>query len=331
MIGLITCPLVTFYLILAWPNVDETNRSLIIPRGCKRNQLKNKLKNEGYISNGTTFLWTAYLLKYHPKNKPGHYQLVGKMNNWQIVRMLRSGAQHPVRLTFSAATNLAGLVDQLVDPIGVSKEALWKILRDDRQLSCYGFTSENVLTLFIPDTYEVYWTINAEQLLLKMYLAYQNFWNQKRLSKAQEIGLSPIDVSILASIVQAETNDQEEAAIIAGVYLNRLKRNMRLDSDPMLIYALKKDQPNIRRVLQKDTYIDSPYNSYRRKGLPPGPIGLSSKAMIDAVLNYIPHNYLFFSAKEDFSGRHYFAQTYKEHLKNARKYTQALDKLKIMR
>ena len=331
MIGMSFLICLTLYAILGLPNIHTPSRLLIIPRGCTHYQLKEKLKNEGYIRNGTTFLWAAYLLKYHPKNTPGQYRLIANMNNWQVVRMLRGGTQHPVKLTFSTAAGKASLVDQLVSRIGVNKEALWALLHDANKLASYGFTPENVLTMFIPDTYEVYWTITAEQLLSKMHLAYQRFWNPTRMHKAQKIALSPIDVSILASVVQAETNDQQEAAIIAGVYLNRLKRNMPLQSCPMLIYALSENQSGIRRVLEQDTYIDSPYNSYRKKGLPPGPIDLPSPAMIDAVLNYAPHDYLFFSAKEDFSGLHHFARNYTEHLKNAHKYKKALDRLKIMR
>lgn len=328
-VGFLIC--VTLYAILGLPNIHSTSRLLLIPRGCTRYQLKEQLKNEGYIRHGATFLWAAYLLKYHPKNTPGQYRLVGNMTNWQLVRMLRNSTQHSVKLTFSTAANKTSLVDQLVSHIDVNKEALWALLHDAKKLSSYGFTPENILTMFIPDTYEVYWTITAEQLLSKMHLAYQRFWNTIRMHKAKKIELSPIDVSILASIVQAETNDQQEAAMIAGVYLNRLKRNMPLQSCPMLIYALREKQPVISRVLQQDTYIDSPYNSYRKKGLPPGPIGLPRVAMIDAVLNYVPHDYLFFSAKEDFSGLHYFARNYSAHLKNAYKYRKALDRLQIMR
>ncbi|CAH2559774.1 endolytic transglycosylase MltG [Cardinium endosymbiont of Oedothorax gibbosus] len=321
---------VTLYAILGLPNVHATSCLLLIPRGCTRYQLKEQLKNEGYIRNGAAFLWAVYLLKYHPKNTPGQYRLMGNITNWQLIRMLRGGMQHPVKLTFSTAANTTSLVDQLISRIGVNKEALCNLLHDAKKLSSYGFTPENVLTMFIPDTYEVYWTITAEQLLSKMHLAYQRFWNTTRMHKAKKIQLSPIDVSILASIVQAETNDPQEAAMIAGVYLNRLKRNMPLQSCPMLIYALREKQLLINRVLQQDTYIDSPYNSYRKKGLPPGPIGLPSVAMIDAVLNYVPHDYLFFSAKEDFSGLHYFARHYSAHLKNAYKYRKALDRLQIM-
>ncbi|CCM10581.1 Putative uncharacterized protein [Cardinium endosymbiont cEper1 of Encarsia pergandiella] len=328
-VGVLIC--IILYAILAFPNTHAPNRLLVIPKGCTRYQLKSKLENEGYIKNGTTFLWATYLLRYYPENRPGQYKIMAHMNNWQMIRMLRGGMQHPVKLTFATAANKASLIDQLVRPIGITKAPLWALLNDAEKLSAYGFTRENVLTMFIPDTYEIYWTITAEQLISKIHLAYQRFWHTIRLNKAKKIGLSPTDVSILASIVQAETNDPQEAAKIAGVYLNRLKRHMPLQSCPMLVYALKEKQCGIKRVLQEDTYMDSPYNSYRRKGLPPGPIGLPSVAMIDAVLNYIPHDYLFFSAKEDWSGLHYFACSYTAHLKNAHKYRKALNKLKIMR
>ena len=207
------------------------------------------------------------------------------------------------------------------------------MLNDSTILSTYGFTPENVLTMFIPNTYEVYWTITAEKLLAKMYVAYQHFWNITRLAQSKKNKLTPIEVSILASIVQSETNHLQDAAMIAGVYMNRLKCNMRIESCPVLLYSFKhnEDTEIKKRVLWEDTYINSPYNSYRKKGLPPGPITLPSVAMIDAVLNYVKHHYFYFSAKEDFSGLHYFSKTYQEHFKNANKYRKALNAKKVMR
>ncbi|ROT47516.1 endolytic transglycosylase MltG [Candidatus Cardinium hertigii] len=309
--------------------LGQPDRLLIIPRACTLDQLTTQLKKAGYIKNATTFLWTAYILRYKPQYAPGQYQLISNMNNWQLVKMLRGAMQYPVKITFSTATNKEDLVAQLVKRIGIPQEELLHLLNDAKQLLNYGFSAENILTMFIPDSYEVYWTITAEQLLYKIYSNYKRFWNATRLEKAAKMQLSPISVSILASIVQSETNDQQEAAIIAGVYVNRLKRKMPLQSCPVLIYALKEKGIVAKRVLKNDTYIY--INQYRKKELPSGPIALPSVHMIDAVLNYIQHDYLFFSAKEDFSGLHYFTNNYKTHVNNANKYRRVLNALKIMR
>lgn len=321
------------YLIACTTNIvlDKPAHFLIITRGCTLCQLRDTLRKEGYIKNETTFLWTASVLNYRPQDAPGLYRLTPGMNNWKVIKMLRGGRQHPAKVTFSNATSKEDLVEKVVNRIGLEKDTLLSLLNDPEYLAAYGFSPENILTMFIPDTYEVYWSITAKQLLLKMHAAYQRFWNEGRIKQAKKMGLSPIDVSILASIVQSETNNQQEAAIIAGVYYNRLKRNMRIESCPALIYLLKHNQANVKRVLQKDTLIDSPYNCYRKQGLPPGPITLPSPTMIDAVLNYVQHDYLFFCAKEDFSGLHYFSKSYKEHLKNAKKYKKVLNAQKVMR
>jgi UPF0755 protein len=186
----------------------------------------------------------------------------------------------------------------------------------------YGFNKDNIICMFIPNTYEVYYTISADQLIERMYDEYQNFWNEERKQKANELGLSPIEVSILASIVQAESIKRDEAPIIAGLYLNRLKQGIPLQADPTLVFAV--GDFTIKRVLNEHKEVESPYNTYKNKGLPPGPINMPEIATIDAVLNYKPSNYLYMCAKEDFSGYHNFTASYNEHLKNARRYQAAL-------
>ncbi|HLP34797.1 MAG TPA: endolytic transglycosylase MltG [Amoebophilaceae bacterium] len=320
------------YCVLGKPNVlvQQKDRLFLVPRGEGLFQVAQRLKQERYISNVTTFVWTAWLLRYRPEATPGCYRLHSNESNWKTIRLLRGAMQTPLKINFSAAENKTDLAAQLTQNTGVSKQAFEALLNDTSTVGSYGFTPENVLTLFIPDTYEVYWTISAKQLFLKMHAAYQHFWNAKRLKQASEMGLTPIQVSILASIVQSETNHLSEAAVIAGVYVNRLQRNMRLQSCPTLLYTLRTKQPKRNRVLWEDLKLDSPYNLYRQKGLPPGPITLPSVAMIDAVLNYVKHDYLFFSAREDFSGMHYFSRTHTEHVKQASKYRAALTKRNIM-
>lgn len=323
-----------FYNIFLCPNIlcNPSNPLLVIPKTITLEKLVDKLIHDGYIKNASSFVWTAYLLRYNPSNTPGLYQLKPNMSNFQAVKLLRSGRQTPVKLTFSTAQNTEDLVAQLTKRIGIDTNSLLVYLNDPKTLATYGFTPNNVLTMFIPNTYEVYWTITPEKLLSKMYTAYKNFWNDVRLKKLKRMGLMAIEASILASIVQSETTMNQEAMMIAGVYMNRLKRNMRIQSCPVLLYYLKtKNNESRNRLLCKDTHIQSDYNSYRKKGLPPGPITLPSRAMIDAVLDYTKHDYLYFSAKEDFSGSHYFTKDYQEHVRNANKYRRALNKKKIMR
>ena len=181
--------------------------------------------------------------------------------------------------------------------------------------------------MFIPNTHEVYWTISAEQLLEKFKKEYDKFWNEGRLAKAKVLNMTPVEVSILASIVQAETRHNDESPRIAGLYLNRLKMGMPLQADPTLIYAI--GNFDIQRVLNVHKEIDSPYNTYKYAGLPPGPINFPSIISIDAVLNHEEHNYIYMCAKEDFSGYHNFTASLREHNNNARKFQQALNRARI--
>ncbi|NQY68796.1 MAG: endolytic transglycosylase MltG, partial [Flavobacteriales bacterium] len=202
------------------------------------------------------------------------------------------------------------------------------LLKDGHYLNRINVKSESVLSIFIPNTYEFYWDTSAQDFIQRMKKEYGEFWSVSRLKKAKKVGLSKIEVSVLASIIQKETSKNDEKPRIAGVYLNRLKKGMKLQADPTLIYALK--DFTIRRVLNKHKLIDSPYNTYMNAGLPPGPICLPEIASIDAVLESESHNYLFFCAKEDFSGYHSFAASYGQHLLNARRYQRELNKRKIL-
>ncbi len=200
---------------------------------------------------------------------------------------------------------------------------------NNKKNDLYGFNKINIMTMFLSDTYEVYWNISIESLFNKMYSEYTKFWNKERINKSNELKMSNIDVSILASIVASETLKIDEANTIAGVYINRLKKNMYLQADPTLVYAA--NDFSIKRVLNKHKKIASPYNTYINKGLPPGPIKLTTKEYIDAVLNYEKHKYIYFCAKDDFSGYHVFATKLSEHNKNAKKFQRALNKRKIYR
>jgi UPF0755 protein len=242
--------------------------------------------------------------------------------------MLRSGNQTPINITFSYARKIDDLAEKITEKLKISSEDLKTYLYEN--LDNYkGFNEIDIISIFLPDTYEVYWTISPRNLVDKMYSEYEKFWNSERLKKLEKINLNKKESIILASIVASETRMLDEADRIAGVYINRLNKNMRLQADPTLVFAA--NDFTIKRVLNKHKKIKSPYNTYIHKGLPPGPIRLTPKKYIDAVLNYEKHNYIFFCAKEDFSGYHSFATNLRDHNSNARKFQRALNERKIYR
>ena len=210
----------------------------------------------------------------------------------------------------------------MIDSIDIAN-----LLTEKSILQEYNFTKQTLPALFIPNTYQVYWNISAKDFLNRMFKEYKRFWTEERQNKAKAIGLTPIEVSILASIVEEETNNKSEKPMVAGLYINRLKKGMPLQADPTVKFAWQ--DFTLRRITNKHLTIDSPYNTYKITGLPPGPIRIPSPEGIDAVLNYSKHNYLYMCAKEDFSGTHNFASTLSEHNRNARKYWDALNKRKI--
>ena len=203
------------------------------------------------------------------------------------------------------------------------------VLLHDSTAAYYGFKANTFISMFIPNTYQVYWTDSPEQILDRMKKEYDAFWTDERKQKAKNLNMTQEEVSTLASIVKGETNKMDEAPTVAGVYINRLKRGIALQADPTLVFAI--GDFSIRRILNKDKNFDSPYNTYQHRGLPPGPINMPSIATLDAVLDYEDHNYLYFCAKEDFSGYHAFAKTLAEHNRNARKFQRALNRERIYR
>jgi UPF0755 protein len=249
------------------------------------------------------------------------------MSNLQLVRKLRSGQQTPVRVTFNTIRTQEDLAEKISANLEVSKEQFLELLQDSVYIRKFGFEEETIMSVFIPNTYEFWWDTSAEELFERMHKEYQIFWTDARKQKAQDLGLSQQEVSTLASIVQAESQKSDERPKIAGVYLNRLRIGMPLQADPTLVFAA--GDFSIKRLTAKQMAIDSPYNTYKYAGLPPGPINLPDINSLDAVLNYEKHSYLYFCAKEDFSGYHSFAVGYDEHLSNARRYQRALNAANI--
>jgi len=309
--------------------VDKKNQHLYIHPNTSYKALMDSLYQNDIVQNNVSFGMVARIMKLDQAIKPGRYLLKSNMNNREAVTLLRAGKQDPVNITFNNARTTHDMAYKLTQNLMIASDDLLGIINDEKIIEDYPFDEESLRAMFIPNTYEVYWTITAEELLERMYYEYKQFWNNERKAKADSLNMTPVEITILASIVEAETKKRKESPIIAGLYLNRLKRGMLLQADPTLIYAA--GDFTIKRVLNRHKEIDSPYNTYMYAGLPPGPINFPTIHSIDAVLNYKDHNYLYMCAKEDFSGYHYFTASLNQHLNNARKFQRALNKARLYR
>ncbi|NLA15372.1 MAG: endolytic transglycosylase MltG [Bacteroidales bacterium] len=302
---------------------DGGNEVLLVPYGSSFDQLMDSLTQNRHLTYRNTFLWAAQQKKLMENVIPGRYEIWDGMTNKELVRKLSMGWQDPLNITLSGTVRtFERLAQVLSGKLAMDEETLLEGLRNDSLVATYGFDSVSLRAMFIPNTYQVYWTISVKQLLDRMFREYKIFWTPERKEKAKEIGLDLLQVSTLASIVYEETKKVDEMQDVAGVYMNRLRIGMPLQADPTLIFAAQ--DYSIRRVLQKHTKIESPYNTYKYRGLPPGPISVPSIEAIDAVLHYNRHNYYYFCAREDFSGYHNFAATHGQHMTNARRFQKAL-------
>lgn len=300
---------------------------LHIPTDANYADVLGLIQAENLLQNLASFEWVAQQLKYPEAVKPGRYRIEKGMSNFELVKLLVSGRQEPVKLVinrFRSRTDFYGAIGRKLE---ADSAEIAGIFNDDVYLRSFGFSPEDAMAVIVPNTYELYWNTNAKEFFERMHKEYMSFWTEARQSKAKELGLSQVEVMKLASIVDEETNKDDEKGVIARVYWNRLQIGMMLQADPTVRFA--HNDFSIKRVTGKHLRLASPYNTYQVNGLPPGPICTPSQASIDAVLNSQPHNYLYFCAKEDFSGYHNFAVTYPEHQKNARLYQQALAKLNI--
>lgn len=286
-----------------------------------------QLENTAHLLDPYLFMRIANFMKYPENIKSGRYRVTPEMSYLEAVRLLRSGRQEPVRLTFNNIRLKEDFAKRIGAQLAFNKDDLLFAINDPEITSSYGFDTLTIVAMFIPNTYEVYWNISIDDFLNRMKKEYERFWNPERKIKADNIHLSPIEVTILASIVEEETAVPSEYTIVAGLYLNRLKKQMLLQADPTVKFAV--GDVTLRRILFHHLEIDSPYNTYRYPGLPPGPIRIPSIQAINGVLNYQTHSYLYMCAKEDFSGTHNFAQTLKEHNRNAKKYQAALNRAGI--
>ena len=316
-----------FYRMAMAPNVKTTDGKdavVFIHTGSDYEQAKQALFDADILISTKTFEWVAKKKEYPEHVKPGRYVIPNGASNNRLVNMLRGGLQTPVMLSFNNIRNVDQLAGRISKQIEADSVSIASLLHNKEYIKGLGFNNYTIPALFIPNTYEFYWDTDAQEFVYRMQQEYEKFWNEERLGKAAKLGLKPDQVSTLASIVCKETNKTDEMPRIAGVYLNRLKNGWLLQADPTLIFAL--NDFSIKRVLNIHKEVESPYNTYKYAGLPPGPICIPSLVAINSVLDAENHNYFYFCAKEDFSGYHNFAKTLAEHNRNAIKYQQALNK-----
>ncbi|MBQ0072713.1 MAG: endolytic transglycosylase MltG [Prevotella sp.] len=260
---------------------------------------------------------------YESHIRTGCYEINNTIGALMLYRHLRNGQQVPVRLTIPSVRTTERLAEELSSKLMMKKDDLMDYFSSNDSCAKYGQDTATIVCLFVPNTYEVYWNISPDKFLSKMMKEKEAFWNSERLAKAEALGLSPDEVVTLASIVEEETANNQEKPMVAGMYYNRLRKPMPLQADPTIKFALQNFE--LRRIYRNMLTVKSPYNTYVNEGLPPGPIRIPSVVGIDAVLNLVHHDYLYMCAKEDFSGTHNFAVTYSEHLKNAARYSAALN------
>ncbi|ALO49823.1 endolytic transglycosylase MltG [Hoylesella enoeca] len=267
---------------------------------------------------------------YHNHIRTGRYAVNPGDGAFRIFRRIKNGQQAPVELTIPSVRTLNRLSAELSKKLMLDSTTIYRALTDEQTCRRYGYDTLTIACMFIPNTYDIYWNISLDHLLDRMKRENKRFWNFERKQKAQQMGMTENEVITLASIVDEETANNQEKPMVAGMYYNRLKlRNaeypngMPLQADPTIKYAWKKF--DLHRIYHNLLHIDSPYNTYKNAGLPPGPIRIPTVAGIDAVLDHVHHDYLYMCAKEDFSGTHNFARTYQEHQRNAAKYSKALN------
>lgn len=282
------------------------------------------LQNENILINVQSFERIAKLINLTDNLKAGRYKITEGMNNIALIKLLKSGRQEPLNLVIKYARRKENLALTISTQLELDSAELINLMNDSLTLNTAKMDSNNIISLFVPNTYNIYWNISGKKLVERMQKEYNSFWNSNRTTKSILLKMTPQEITILASIVMCETNKPDEMPIVARTYMNRMKIGMPLQADPTVLFAL--NDTSIKRVLSIHTALQSPFNTYLNIGLPPGPICLASPIAIDAVLNAPTNDYLYFCAKEDFSGYHKFAQTFAQHQVNARRYQRELNR-----
>lgn len=305
-------------------NFSEKSKYLYIHTGqANREHVMKTLEDEKIIKNPASFNMLATQMDVWEKLKAGRYEIKKGTSLFELARKLRNGQQSPVNLVITklrTKENLAALIGKRFETDSTS---VMNFLNNTDTLRKYQLDTNTVMTAVFPNTYTYLWTTPVNGIFKKLFAEYKKVWNDERKRKAESLGLTPTNAYILASIIEEETNNNEEKGLIASVYLNRLAKNMNLGADPTVKFALRNFA--LKRIYEKHLAVESPYNTYRNKGLPPGPICTPSISTLDGVLNAPKTDYLFFVAKKDFSKGHVFTSRYQEHLKYAREYQQALN------
>ncbi len=286
--------------------------------------LRNKLTAVAHPKKMEGFDLLASHYEFDKGIRTGRYKITKDMSMLQFMRNVRAHNEVPIMLAVPSVRTINDMAGRLGRQLMIDSASIAKVFTNSEICDSLGYTKQTIPAFFIPNSYEVFWDISLEQLVERLAKENRVFWSETRINKANRLGLNKEEVVTLASIIDSETANNGEKARVAGLYINRLNKGMLLQSDPTVIFAIQDFK--IRRVLKKHLAVDSPYNTYKYKGLPPGPIRIPSIAGIDAVLNYEKHPYIYMCAKEDFSGTHNFAKTYGEHLQNARRYINALNK-----
>jgi len=302
-----------------------------IPTNSTENQLLDSIGK--HVKDLSKFSKAANYKDYFSNIKPGRYKLENGFNNNQIINSLRSN-NVPIKITYNNIETFNQLIKRISERIEADSLSLSNVFNEKKFLNDLGLNSESVFSLFIPNTYEFFWNTSAIQFRERILKEFDRFWNDSRIEKSKKVNLNPIEVMTLASIVQKETPKVDERPTIAGVYLNRLERNMKLQADPTVVYTIKKRDgfdTRIRRVLYKDLRIKSPYNTYVYRGLPPAPIVTPDISAIEAVLNPQKHSFIYFVADVSNPGYHLFSRTNAEHNRKKRQYTNWLKKNRIRR
>lgn len=328
LLGLSVCT--ALFLVWLYPTImvgSDREATIRIPANATSETVYDSLQKYLGADYATRVIRLSRLRNIDFSSRHGLYVIPKGDNALAAMRRLTSGAQTPVRITINGFRSLPLLIDRISRKMEFPADSLRALLSDPAFMKQYGLTPEQALALFLDDTYEVYWTASPRQTVEKIGETYRFLWNPTRQRRAKDLGLSPADVMTIASIADEETNENREKGIVGRLYINRLHNNMKLQADPTVRFAL--GDFTIQRITKADLHVDSPYNTYLHQGLPPGPIRTTSQSTVTKILDSEPHSYLYMCAQENFSGRHNFASSYDEHLKNAARYQAALDKLGI--
>lgn len=314
--------LLTYYAFSSVSNV-ATTQYIYIDEDDTQDSVIAKIQPFANLIGMTTLNTLIRHSGYSEKIRTGRYAIEPGDGPITIFRKLKSGRQTSLNLTIPESRTMDRLAAILSNKLMLDSATIAEALTSQEVCEKLGYDTCTIAAMFVPNTYDVYWNMSIDELLQRMQKEHDRFWKGDREAKAAEMQMTPTEVCTLASIIDEETSNNAEKPMIAGMYMNRLKEGMPLQADPTIKFALK--QFELKRIYNKLLNTESPYNTYRNEGLPPGPIKIASIKGIDAVLNYTSHDYLYMCAKEDFSGTHNFARTYQEHLKNADKYTKALN------